>query len=152
MKDIITTIHEAFSSVNRPSETMSDAEVADEWGDESKRFEENDTTWWEIPDEVIADHSTVFCYLSPEAKLYYLPAYMSWFLRRPDMVSSSNATMHLLFFLSDIDCVQPVWIMMTEDQKKAMIIFADSCNKFAPDQYIHMCGRVKKTIMALDGI
>jgi hypothetical protein len=133
MKDIIDMIHKAFTGVPRPALTMADAEVADNRGDESSRFEEHDKTWWEIPDELIARYSTVLCYLPPEAELYYLPAYMSWFLRTGDTESAS--TQHLMTFLNDPDRLRPVWKLMTEKQKQAVLMFPTTCAKLAKDEF-----------------
>jgi len=134
MKAVMQSIRDAFADVQRPEKTMSDAEVADDWGDEASRFEEHDVRWWEIPDELIAHYSAVFCFLPPEAKLYYLPAYMSWFLRG-GYQAESNSRNHLIYFLLDPLRFGPVWELMSPVQRRAVRRFAETCPDLAHDEF-----------------
>lgn len=155
MKDIVQRIRESFGKVPRPSQTMSDAEVADDWGDEASRFPEHDKVWWEIPDDYIDRYSAVFCYLPPEAKLYYLPAYMSWFIRTGrfgdrDDNTFSNSVVALTIFLQDSQRLEPVWNLMTDDQKRVTLDFADACPSLTIDELMQaICKKVPKIVRSM---
>ena len=133
VETIVPTIRSAFAEVKRPALTMADAEVLDDWGNESSRFEEHDSSWWEIPDELIARHSNVFCFLPPKAELYYLPAYMSWFLRG-GYKADSNSCEHLIYFMSDSSRFEPVWNLMNPEQRNVILRFAQACSDLAFDE------------------
>lgn len=152
MEDIVQRIRDSFRDVPRPSLTMSDAEVADDWGDETSRFQEHDRAWWEIPDDYINRYSSVFCYVPPEAKLYYLPAYMSWFVRAGrfgdnDDNTFSNSVVHLTCFLQDSERFGAVWELMTTDQKRVTFDFTEACPALATGELMQaICEDVQKVV------
>ena len=98
---VIELVRVAFRAVPRPTYTLADAAVADEWGDERYRFEELDQRWEDIPDEYIRRTSTAFCFLPTTSWSYYIPAYMVYSIRqatprRPD----TDTSQHLIFTLT----------------------------------------------------
>jgi len=96
---LLLQIRQAFANVPRSRRTMADAEVEDDRS-EASRFEEHDAHWWEVPDDLLWRCSAPFAFLEPQSFLYYLPAYMSWFVKTqgsPNSFSSES----LLYYLAD---------------------------------------------------
>ena len=101
---------------------MADAEIADDGGDESSRFEETDNRWWEIPTAYLERCSAPFCFLPPASMPYYLPAYMTWYLMTDggrDFFSSES----LIYDLSDPEHQGSLMPLLTPEQKAAIYAF-----------------------------
>jgi hypothetical protein len=102
---------------------MADAEVADDRS-EASRFEEYDAHWWEVPDDLLRRCSAPFCFLEPQDLIYYLPAYMCWFLRTeggPDSFSSQS----LLLFLCDLERGGRIVGLLNDSQRTAIRAFLE---------------------------
>ena len=98
---LLREIREAFVAVPRPKRTMADAEVDDDRS-EASRFPERDINWWEVPDDLLKRCSAPMCFLAPGDFVYYLPAYVSWFLRT-DGGADSFSSESLIYYLSDVE-------------------------------------------------
>lgn len=118
---LLADIREAFAVVARPERTMADAEVDDDEC-EASRFEELDTHWWEVPDACLERCSAPFFFLTPDAFVYYLPAYMSWFLRT-EAASQSFSAEALVYFLEDSDRGGSLARLLDERQRRAVVSF-----------------------------
>ena len=120
---LLLNIRQAFAEVLRPTRTMADAEVEDDRS-EASRFAEHDAHWWEIPHELIERCSAPFCFLSPADMVYYLPAYMSWFLSTeggPNSFSSES----VIYYLSDSERGRHIASLLDQHQRTAVIAFLE---------------------------
>jgi hypothetical protein len=131
---VIEIIRVAFEAVNRPPETMADAEVADDRGDESSRFEETDRHWWEIPTPILKRCSAPFCFLPSISMPYYLPAYMSWHLAT-DGGRDSFSSESLIYYLSDPNRGGKIIDLLTSEQKTGIRSFLDFAKANIADDY-----------------
>jgi hypothetical protein len=121
--DLTTKVRQAFSKVERPKRTMADAEVEDDRS-ETSRFEETDKHWWEVPHQLLARCSAPFYFLSPEDFLYYLPAYISWFLSA-DGGQDSCSSESLIYYLSDLERGGRVAGLLDSPQRVTVIDFLE---------------------------
>ena len=93
-------IRKAFRKVRRGRITLHQAEVIDEYGSEGEeqeaRQKDTEKSWEQIPDQHISSCTTALCYFDPISWRYYIPAYMTWALRRfrVDWSMSSDATIY----------------------------------------------------------
>ena len=96
---IIELVRVAFRAVPRPTYTLADALVDDEWGEESYRFEELDQRWEDIPDKYIERTDSAFCFLPTASWSYYIPAYMVHSLRHATPSRISDTAQRLIMSL-----------------------------------------------------
>jgi len=118
VEPLLQEIRQAFAEVTRPQRTMADAEVADDRS-ESSRFPEHDAHWWEIPDELLNRCSSPMCFLAPTDFIYYLPAYMSWFLRT-DGGADSFSSESLIYYLADPERGGRIANLLSDRQRGAV--------------------------------
>lgn len=96
--DLLERISSAFGDALRPgkiSRSVAGA-VDDEWDvPEARRKDlherDDDNHWWELTDQDMEHHHGIFPFLDAEALRFYLPAYMSYALRRHRTTSSGIA-------------------------------------------------------------
>ncbi len=131
--EIFQLIHTAFAGVPRPDYTLADAKVADEWGDESARFDERDQTWKDIPDEFIARSTAVFCFLPVNCWRYYVPAFMTYAIRHIRDFKT-EAPQHLVYTLTERDEVPAFRDLLTVEQCKAVVVFLEFWRSEYPDE------------------
>jgi len=120
---LLREIRQSFAEVRRPKRTMADAEVEDDRS-EASRFPEQDTHWWQVPDELLKRFSAPMCFLAREDFVYYLPAYMSWFLRMNGGGDSFSAEM-LIYYLSDPERGGRIAGLLDERQRNAVVLFLE---------------------------
>jgi hypothetical protein len=120
---LLREIRQAFAEVTRPTRTMADAEVEDDRS-EASRFPEHDTHWWEVPDEFLGRCSAPMCFLAPADFVYYLPVYMSWFLRTEGGANSFSSE-SLIYYLSDIERGGRIAGLLDSRQRGAVISFLE---------------------------
>ena len=119
-QEILEEIKLMFNNVEKPSLTMSDAEQADDWGLKTSRFEESDEFWYDIPYDLIRKVSSTFCFLPPESIIYYLPAYLYWFIDT-EWKDDSNSYNHFLYYVSSKECRKNVLKLLSSAQKEVVI-------------------------------
>ncbi len=109
--DLLLRIRQIFGDIPRPSRTMADAEVEDDRSEVS-RFEEHDAHWWEVPADLLRRCSAPFSFLEAQNFAYYLPAYMSWFLKTSGGADSFSSESLLYYFptLTAEASLPNVWI------------------------------------------
>jgi hypothetical protein len=102
-EDLLDRISSAFGDALRPGRVSRSVAMAidNEWAvPESRRTkshrkelpaQDDDNHWWELTDKDIEAYGGIFPYLDAEAFRFYLPAFMSYALRR-HRTSSSSAT------------------------------------------------------------
>ena len=120
---LLREVREAFANVTRPRRTMADAEVEDDRS-EASRFPEHDTHWWEVPDELLRRCSAPMCFLAPADFVYYLPAYMGWFLRTKGATNSFSSE-SLIYYLSDSERGGRIASLLDCHQRGAVILFLE---------------------------
>ena len=86
---LIEEITAAFNGVERENGvTLHEAMVLDNYGGPSERAEartkDTETRWQDVPDTDIAFSDAVLSFLDDTGLRYYLPAYISWYLRNID--------------------------------------------------------------------
>ncbi|MBI3416560.1 MAG: hypothetical protein HY043_14790 [Verrucomicrobia bacterium] len=119
---VIEMVCAAFSDVPRPKYTLAESAVADEWGDESVRFQEHDSSWEEIPDDQIARNTAAFCFLPPGSWRYYIPAYVVWSLRHVRDYKTETPA-HLIYTLTKNDNASMFRDSLTSQQRQAIFAF-----------------------------
>lgn len=85
IEEVIRTIEMAFDGVPPPEElTLHAAEAHDDWGydnDALHRKKDHTGRWQDVPDEHLYNCQHALSYLDKVGMRYYLPAFMSWYLR-----------------------------------------------------------------------
>jgi hypothetical protein len=120
---LLREVREAFANVTRPRRTMADAEVEDDRS-EASRFPEHDTHWWEVPDELLRRCSAPMCFLATADFVYYLPAYMGWFLRTEGGTNSFSSE-SLIYYLSDSERGGRIAGLLDRRQRSAVRSFLE---------------------------
>src|SRR5678815_5091502 len=82
---LIDELKATFGSVSRGTGvTLHEAEVIDDYGSDDERAAarllDTDNSWIELPDELIADHPSILCFLDTDGFRYYLPGYLTFAL------------------------------------------------------------------------
>jgi hypothetical protein len=121
---IIQSIRTAFVGVPRPDFTLADAAVADEWGDESVRFDERDQDWQDIPDELISRSTAAFCFLPLRCWRYYLPAFMIWSVEHVRDFKTETPQ-HLVYTLTKREEVPAFRDSLTPEQCEVVVAFLE---------------------------
>ncbi len=119
---LLEEIRSAFKAVNRPRYTLADAEVRDD-DDENSRFPEFDRFWWEVPDELLDRCSAPFCCLEAADLVYYLPAYMSWAIRRGPHAHRQMSFEFLIYYLGRAEGGGKIKAMLSREQHRAVAQF-----------------------------
>jgi hypothetical protein len=87
--EILEEIRSAFEDVRRGI-TLHETEIIDHYGTkkerEAARLKDTDRHWWEVRDEWIDELGGVggLSFLDPVSFRYYVPAYMSYWLRKSE--------------------------------------------------------------------
>src|SRR4051794_37977491 len=94
--ELLDRISAVFGDALRPGEITRSVAMAidNEWDVPESREKElqakdNDNHWWELTDKEIERYCGMFPYLDAQAFRFYLPAYMSYALRRHRTSNSS---------------------------------------------------------------
>ena len=112
--ELINEINEKFRDVSRENGVSYQAALRiDDYEDIDivtfKYTDENDKSWNEVPDEYIRDGYSVLSFLDEIGYRYYIPAYMTWYLRNMfidnegDPVIRSNTFEYLIYSLGGVD-------------------------------------------------
>ena len=105
---LIEKITQAFEGVSREGGvSLSEAWVIDDYGSDEERAEararDSDKKWEEVPDKDIHFGYSCFSFLDDIGFAYYIPAYMTWYLRNIDSedpeVVNSNTFEFLIYSL-----------------------------------------------------
>lgn len=85
--ELIRSIERAFDGVSREDGvSLNEAEVIDAYGSEAERRaargQDLEARWQEVSEAEIERHGDVLPFLDPKGWRYYLPAYMTWTIRR----------------------------------------------------------------------
>src|SRR4051812_47087088 len=87
-RELLDEVRREFRKVTRGlGVTLHETEVVDNYGSDSERakarLKDTDTGWWEVRDEWLDEIQGVGgpCFLDDAGVRYYLPAYMSYWLR-----------------------------------------------------------------------
>ena len=104
---LIIDIGAAFGNVSREDGvTLHETEVLDDYGSDQERqaarAKDTDAHWRDVLDEWIEEIRGIggMCFLDGEGFRYYLPAYMTWYLKKWNAHSITDAGDTLLFCLS----------------------------------------------------
>ena len=135
VEELLREIRQAFAVVPRPERTMADAEVEDD-GSEASRFSEQDAHWWEVPDELLRRCSAPMFFLTPADFVYYLPAYMSWFVRM-EGCGDSFSSESLLYYLSDAERGGRIASLLDGHQRHAVMAFLEFILLSPASWYFH---------------
>jgi hypothetical protein len=135
---LIEEITKAFAGGSREGGvSLSEAWVIDDYGSDEERAEararDTDKRWEEVPDKDIHFGYSYFSFLDDIGFAYYIPAYMTWYLRNVDSedpeVVNSNTFEFLIYSLgpsmngvmSDYTISQ--FILCTREQRRAIAHF-----------------------------
>ncbi|MFM9115406.1 MAG: DUF6714 family protein [Planctomycetota bacterium] len=133
----VNQIADAFAGVSLGNGvSLREADVIDDYGtdDERAAAREQDELhdWQRIPDEDIANHSSVLCFMDDEGLRFHLPAYMRFTLRRY-RESKSMSTNSTIYRLSDPDCIERLLVYLTDQQIDAIKTFLNTCLEIGDD-------------------
>lgn len=86
---LIEEIDRAFDGVERgDGVTFHEARVIDDYGSAALRAEarlqDTETRWQDVPDELLVNGDQIISFLDDKGFVYYLPAYLVWYLRFMD--------------------------------------------------------------------
>lgn len=105
-QQLIAEIAEAFADVRREDGiSIREADVIDRYGSDDEQLAarklDAEEHWWDVPDAIIERH-TGFCFLDLKGLRYYIPAYMTCYLRTLVQPVNSNSRDRLIYSLEHI--------------------------------------------------
>ena len=89
-KKLRKKIERVFRLTPVPLYRLSDAIIADDYGDDSYAFEETWLTWIEIKDWQVAKCDMLFSFAPPKIAAYFIPRYMIYVLDEIEGVVDQN--------------------------------------------------------------
>lgn len=139
-EEIQSAINVAFDSVAFPSSlSLRQGRLEDDWVLDPKKHElarsqDHQGHWSRIPDNDIFEYGDAFTFLRPDGVSYYLPAFMSYCLRRVDRLDHAFSVLMFHLEASGGDKPDGRFSLLTDPQRSAVQAFLEWFADYASDR------------------